>query len=166
MTKEKGDLDVLLRELNLEINRESIAAQGEPAEILQLKSKLEDKAKAIERFRTQATNLQHEKFIPRVTLNSPATTPGSLDYSRFTKLGGSASIAVFFIIVGAVSLLEFLSYKVSDTSQVVKSMGLPILGMVPAAPKRMRRNPAQAPSERNWFGSTRSMKRSTAFAPS
>ncbi len=147
LSKEKTDLENLVQSLTLEANRESILSQSDPPEINQLRGQLKDKEQAIEKFRMQATLLEGEKFLPRVSPNSPATVPSSLDYSRFTKLGGASSVAVFFLIVGTVSLLEFMSYKVSDTSQVSKSMGLPILGTVPAAPRRMRKNPAHAPTD-------------------
>jgi capsular exopolysaccharide synthesis family protein len=74
----------------------------------------------------------------RVTVHETAIVPGSVDYTRFTKLAGAGGLGGFFLALLAVSFREFRYRKICTTEEVSRGLGLPLIGTVPTLPDAAR----------------------------
>jgi capsular exopolysaccharide synthesis family protein len=75
----------------------------------------------------------------RVTLLQKAEAPRGKDSSRQTKIAGTAGITLFGLMLLGVSFWEFRSRRISQTDEVVRGLGLSLVGTLPSLPVRVRR---------------------------
>ena len=75
------------------------------------------------------------KSPTRITLMQEAEIPQVLDLSKKKKLTGAAGVGALGFIFLAVALLEFQSHRITDPQDISQTLGLDLLGSLPAMPK-------------------------------
>jgi len=73
---------------------------------------------------------------PRVTLLQGAEIPQTRDVVRKNRLTSAAGFGIFGIVLLCTALLEFRAYRISQPKTVTHTLDLPLLGILPARPKR------------------------------
>jgi succinoglycan biosynthesis transport protein ExoP len=74
----------------------------------------------------------------RVTLMQKAEVPRRKDSGRQTKMAGTAGISLFSLLLLGVSFWEFRARKISQADEVVRGLGLSLVGTLPSVPLRRR----------------------------
>lgn len=75
------------------------------------------------------------KSPTRITLMQEAEVPQVLDLGKKKKLTGAAGIGAIGFVFLAISLLEFHSRRITDPQDISQTLGLDLLGSLPAMPK-------------------------------
>lgn len=75
------------------------------------------------------------KSPTRITLMQEAEIPQVLDLGKKKKLTGAAGIGAIGFVFLAISLLEFHSRRITDPQDISQTLGLDLLGSLPAMPK-------------------------------
>ena len=75
----------------------------------------------------------------RVRLIKEAKAPLALDSSRQIKLTGFAAGGAFGAIILLISFLEFRAQRISSLDEVVRGLGIKVVGTVPVKPGRISR---------------------------
>lgn len=103
-----------------------------------MKSEKEQVAKIAERVSSEAEAMRIELQSPtRVTLMQEADVPRTRDMGKKQKLsvaGGIGSMGMIFLLI---AVLEFHSRRITDPKDVSQTLGLDLLGTLPAMPRPM-----------------------------
>ncbi|NQV23759.1 MAG: polysaccharide biosynthesis tyrosine autokinase [Rhodopirellula sp.] len=75
------------------------------------------------------------KSPTRITLMQEAEIPQVLDLGKKKKLTGAAGIGAIGFVFLAISLIEFHSRRITDPQDISQTLGLDLLGSLPAMPK-------------------------------
>ncbi len=75
------------------------------------------------------------KSPTRITLMQEAEVPQLLDLGKKKKLTGAAGFGALGFVFLAVSLVEFHSRRITDPQDISQTLGLDLLGSLPAMPK-------------------------------
>ncbi len=86
---------------------------------------------------------------PRALRMQSAVPPTGLDYSRQIKVAGAGGVAAFGLLLFGVSFWEFRSRKVGAASDVVRGLGMNLVGTLPVVPGRGRGPVSSSTSKRD-----------------
>jgi len=75
------------------------------------------------------------KSPARITLMQEAEIPQVLDLGKKQKLTGTAGVGAIGFVFLAISLIEFHSRRITDPQDISQTLGLDLLGSLPAMPK-------------------------------
>lgn len=75
------------------------------------------------------------KSPTRITLMQEAEIPQVLDLGKKKKLTGAAGVGAIGFVFLAISLIEFHSRRITDPQDISQTLGLDLLGSLPAMPK-------------------------------
>lgn len=76
----------------------------------------------------------------RIRLLDPATTPQAKDDKKRVRIAGAAGLGALVIVVLGVSLLEYQARRVATAEEVVRTLGVRLMGVLPAFAARDRRS--------------------------
>jgi capsular exopolysaccharide synthesis family protein len=114
-------------------------SRNKPLNEMVLENQIENSKAALDEITRKITLFEFEKPQPRVTLLHEAAPPTKKDFSRQLKMGGGGGLAIFGLVLFAVSFLEFRSRKISVADEVSHGLGMSVVGALPAIPAGMRR---------------------------
>ena len=104
-------------------------------ELESMQSEIDQIAKVSNRVGTEMEALRIElQSPPRVTLLQEAEVPQTRDMVRKSRLTGAAGFGVFGLVLLGVGLLEFCSHRISQPKEITETLGLELLGTLPAMP--------------------------------
>ena len=92
------------------------------------------------------------KARPRVELLDMAKTPLTKDDSKKVKMAGMAGMGSFALVLAGITLMEYRARRVSSEQDVVRNLGIRLVGVLPAVPKREPRRIRNATGSHsgNW----------------
>jgi capsular exopolysaccharide synthesis family protein len=87
---------------------------------------------------------------PRIRLLERAETPRTKDETRPLRMAGLAGFGTFAVALVAVSLLEFRARRVDSPDEVVRGLGVQLVGILPNIPGGKRKTAPDDPRSRRW----------------
>jgi capsular exopolysaccharide synthesis family protein len=87
----------------------------------------------------------------RATAVQDAEVPPPKDPHRETKAVGMVGLGAFLVVALAISLWEFRSRRIHTTEEVVQTLGIRLMGALPALPESVRRQPVADDSTRHIY---------------
>jgi capsular exopolysaccharide synthesis family protein len=87
----------------------------------------------------------------RATAIQDAEVPPPKDPHRETKTVGMVGLGAFFLVALGISLWEFRSRRIHSTEEVVQTLGIRLMGAMPALPESVRRQPVAEDNTRHIF---------------
>lgn len=125
--------------LRLEQRARDLANQQISPNIEKLRSEIEVAKNSLVRMGERIAGLKMAPDVnSRVSLLQEATTPATIDRSRQIRFGGTASLAVFGLVLFGITYWEFRSRRVATPEDVSRGLGLNLLGTLPQLPLRAR----------------------------
>ncbi|MFT5323521.1 MAG: succinoglycan biosynthesis transport protein ExoP [Planctomycetaceae bacterium] len=101
-----------------------------------MKSDIAQIAKVSDRVGSEMESHRIELKSPtRITLMQEAEIPQVLDLGKKKKLAGAAGFGAIGFVFLAISLMEFQSRRITDPQDISQTLGLDLLGSLPAMPK-------------------------------
>ena len=101
-----------------------------------MKSDIAQIAKVSDRVGSEMESHRIELKSPtRITLMQEAEIPQVLDLGKKKKLTGAAGFGAIGFVFLAISLMEFQSRRITDPQDISQTLGLDLLGSLPAMPK-------------------------------
>jgi capsular exopolysaccharide synthesis family protein len=106
----------------------------------------------LKRVGAEAEALEVERDAPsRVSVVEDAIVSNPNNTSKKTLAAGGAAVVALALVLVAVSWWEFRSRRISSGDEVVKGLGLRLVGTLPSLPARARRRLAQAGPTRDAY---------------
>lgn len=101
-----------------------------------MKSDIAQKSKVSDQVGAEMESHRIELKSPtRITLMQEAEIPQVLDLGKKKKLTGAAGVGAIGFVFLAISLIEFHSRRITDPQDISQTLGLDLLGSLPAMPK-------------------------------
>ncbi len=122
-----------------EVDRLMPSIHNVPPEILSLRDNIGSSEKAIDKINQDINLIRANPPKIRVSLLQRASEPQEKDMSRQLKLAGAGGFGVFGLILLAVAFLEFRTRKVGGADDVVRGLGMTVIGTVPPMPEAARK---------------------------
>src|SRR5262249_48445641 len=90
--------------------------------------------------------------VTRVSLLEKADLPQARETTKQVKVAGVAAAALFFLGLFGVGWWEYSARKINNVDEVVRGLGLSVVGTLPAVPESARRRLAgpNAPGDLYW----------------
>lgn len=115
-----------------------------------MKSEIEQISKVSDQVGSEMEAHRIELKSPtRITLMQEAEIPQVLDLGKKTKLTATAGVGTIGIVFLAIALLEFHSRRITDPQDISQTLGLDLLGALPAMPRPLFKFWEQPQASRN-----------------
>ncbi|MCI0685068.1 MAG: polysaccharide biosynthesis tyrosine autokinase [Gemmataceae bacterium] len=158
LNKQEGLLHELERKARDEVERLMPGPQNVPSDVLSLRDNISSMERAIGKIGEDITVLRANPAKTRVELLQRATPPQDRDMSRQAKFAGAGGIGVFGLALLGVAFLEFRRRKVGGAEDVVRGLGIAVVGTVPTMPGPARKPLSGGASQLDVYWQNRLME--------
>jgi len=142
------NLHLQVKDLERALARQSskdAAPERTTAEVESLADEVKQLNVALDKISQELAELQTEAAVtPRVTLQEPAQVPTAKNTDRNIKFAAISGVGMFGLALFGVAFMEFRSRKVYAPEDVVRDLGLNLVGTLPDMPPRARQGSVQA----------------------
>lgn len=151
--KRRSRLDVLKRQEQLlreELDKYSALVKNigtSSFELESMKTEIDQVAKVSNKVGTEMESLRIELQSPtRIAMLQEAEVPETRSVSKRSNLTSAAGMGTMGLVFLIVSVMEFHTRRITDPKDLVQTLGLELLGTLPAMPKPLLRlgSPAQS----------------------